>query len=138
MDSTRGIEEHSAVECELQNQDSNMAAGPEDDSSTDKGLSEDDASKTVDNKDPEVTEHWRGADDLAQNLFLPLRFHVMAYKFEALAFKLLTRGQFHRAAELAWREAECFLAVMDELYSSSLGTGVTVRDRLPPRWVWHS
>ena len=77
-------------------------AGPEDDSSIDKGLSEDDASKTVDNKDPEVTEQWRSADDLAQNLFLPLRFHAMA-KFEVPAFKLLTRDQFHRAAELAWR-----------------------------------
>ena len=26
---------------------------------------------------------------------------------------------------------------MNELYSSSFGTGVTMRDRLPPRWVWN-
>ncbi|KAK4032457.1 BTB/POZ protein [Parachaetomium inaequale] len=63
-----------------------------------------------------------------ENLFLPLRLYVMADKFDVPALKLLARDRFYRAAELVWRDAPCFPAVVDELYSNTAPTDVAMRE----------
>jgi len=61
-------------------------------------------------------------------LFLPLRLYVMADKFDVPALKLLTRDRFYRAAELTWRDAECFPAVVDEMYTTLPPTDIAMRE----------
>jgi hypothetical protein len=63
-----------------------------------------------------------------ENLFLPLRLYVMADKFDVPALKLLARDRFYRAAELVWRDAPCFPAVVDELYANTAPTDVAMRE----------
>jgi hypothetical protein len=62
------------------------------------------------------------------NLFLPLRLYVMADKFDVPALKLLARDRFYRAAELSWRDLECFPTVVDELYTCTPSTDVAMRE----------
>ncbi len=67
-------------------------------------------------------------DGAAQSLFLPLRLYAMAHRFEVPALKLLARDRFYRAAELTWRDAECFAAVVDEIYSDLPSEDVGMRE----------
>ncbi|KAH6843218.1 hypothetical protein B0I37DRAFT_214723 [Chaetomium sp. MPI-CAGE-AT-0009] len=62
------------------------------------------------------------------NLYMPLRLYVMADKFDVPALKLLARDRFYRAAELSWRDSECFPAVVDELYTCTPPTEVAMRE----------
>ena len=62
------------------------------------------------------------------DLFLPLRLYVMAHKFDVPALKLLARDRFFYAAELCWMNNESFPAVVDELYTTTSDTDVSMRE----------
>ncbi|KAK4150193.1 hypothetical protein C8A00DRAFT_46348 [Chaetomidium leptoderma] len=63
-----------------------------------------------------------------ERLFLHLRLYIMADKFDVPGLKLLARNRFYRAAEAAWMDEECFPAVVDEIYSTTLATDVALRE----------
>lgn len=52
----------------------------------------------------------------------------MADKFDVPALKLLARDRFYRAAEMTWRIAEWFPAVVDEVYTTTPPTDVGMRE----------
>jgi hypothetical protein len=92
----------------------------DDHSATDRGFSGSDMEQSVDGE-------WN-VDGETQGLFLPLCLYVMAHKFSVPALQLLARGRFYRAAELTWREAACFPAVVDELYRTVPTNEVVMRE----------
>lgn len=65
---------------------------------------------------------------VSEALFLPLRLYIMADKFDVPALKLLARDRFYRAAEMAWTDAECFPAVVDELYTNTPDSDIAMRE----------
>ena len=79
--------------------------------------------------DPEKGYHqWFSTLADMEDLYLPLRLYVMADKYDVPALKLLARDRFYRAAEVAWRDAESFPDVVDELYSTTPPTDLAMRE----------
>lgn len=66
--------------------------------------------------------------ELRQDLFLPLRLYIMADKYDVPALRLLARDRFYRAAEISWKTADAFPAVVDELYSCTPNTEIAMRE----------
>ncbi|KAL2177482.1 uncharacterized protein P884DRAFT_269857 [Thermothelomyces heterothallicus CBS 202.75] len=110
------------------------AEDPEEDSSTDDHRSKDQINRRHSQLLRELGDSSAAERQLLnelrtrQSLFLPLRLYVMADKFDVPALKLLARDRFYRAAELAWREVECFPDVVDELYTTTPASDLAMRE----------
>ncbi|KAF4439482.1 hypothetical protein F53441_12589 [Fusarium austroafricanum] len=66
--------------------------------------------------------------DLCDDMILSLRLYVMADKYDVPVLRLLARDRFYHSAKVVWKEAECFPAVVDELYETAPPTDIVMKE----------